>query len=785
MTDQGPLQQRTASFRHRSTTTTRSRVDDENVLDTLYDSLRRRAISDGSQNYPRQPASRGDSYRSSRSVPDDRMSINPAFGIEESLRTLEIGHTSQWNVRGSVSPTTASFSDQEMDQQQGSVRRMDLALPANDGMNDLRQKLHEIRQLAISTEDKAMRMHILMTQEYTARRGSGLSLSPSSSSNSGDTRSMWDEPAALDVGDAAMPIDPSNPYSLRPGDLIPTISPLPHTTHHENDDGVDEDESPVLGCMHYKRNVKLQCFDCHRWVNCRYCHDSLHDLPFPHNLRRKMTRNMLCMLCQTPQPAAEICISCDEYAAWYYCPKCKLWDNEPNKRIYHCDDCGICRLGEGLGKDYVHCKKCNVCISINTSAAHTCVEGATEGACPLCLDEMFASRAKVVSMPCGHYMHGECYKDLMGVTYKCPVCSKSAVNMELQWRKLDHEIAAQPMPEDDAELEGLLPQLVGQENVGSDPNSRTRRPRTVWIGCNDCGSRCWTAFHWLGLKCHNCDSYNTTQMAPTVGHEETETERLIRQQQIHHHHDFSGSAVLLDAGIGVEDHINVDVLDVPASPSQLAVPASPGSPRSSTSSAASPRRYFVQHEEERRPSFTTPRFSTSSLPTLPQFPEMPRLPRMPNIPNLPNMPNYMPNLPNMPNYMPNLPNMPNLELPRFSPYDMFDSLSRSLSPMRYYLQGLDVQEDERLRRDANRSPNSIRSDPTADATAAKAGGLNGDEVEFWGSDGHFLSGEENEGSDGEHVGDESSSGSETPSDDEMADDGADDDVDPMDLIGHR
>jgi hypothetical protein len=350
--------------------------------------------------------------------------------------------------------------------------------------------------------------------------------------------------------------------------------------------------------------------------------------------------------------------------------------------------------------------------------------------------------------------------------------------MELQWRKLDHEIAAQPMPEDDEELEGLLPQLVGQEGGEANSNGRTRRPRNVWIGCNDCGSRCWTAFHWLGLKCHNCDSYNTTQMAPTVGHE-TEAERLIRQQQIHHRHDFTGDAVLRDAGIGVDEQTRIDsVLDVPSSPSQLAVPASPGSPSSSASGAPSPRRYFVQAEEARRPSFTTPRFSTPSLPTLPNFPEMPRLPRMPNM-NLPNMPNYMPNLP----HMPNLSNMPNLELPRFSPYDMFDSLSRSLSPMRYYLQGLDVR-DEEMRRDANRSPTSIRSDPTADATPAKREELD-DDVGFWGGDGHFLSGEENEDSEGE--GEESSSESDSPSDDEMVDDGdgGDDDVDPMDLFGHR
>ena len=736
----------------------------------------------------RLPISRPNSYSSAWSVPDDRMSANPAHEVTESLRSLDTTSTGQNTMECSASPGSEEGSEQEMDSYGQETQatnhprdKMDSALPANDGMHALRQKLHEIRNLAMSTEEKARRMHFLMMQDYIARKspsGSPASLSESHLSAASD------ELAAFDVGVAALPIDASNPYNIRPGDLEPTFSPLPNDSRHDNDENMEEEDLPVRGCMHYKRNVKVQCFDCHRWFPCRYCHDQSNDLPFPHNLRRKMTRNMLCMLCKTPQPAAETCMNCGEYAAWYFCPICKLWDNDSNKRIYHCDDCGICRLGEGLGKDFVHCKRCNVCISINTSAAHTCVERATEGPCPLCLDEMFASRAKVVSLPCGHYMHGECYKDLMAVTYKCPVCSKSAVNMELQWRKLDDEIRLQPMPEDEEELDGILPHVegLGEGDLIRPPPLQLRRPRLVWIGCNDCGSRCWSPFHWLGLKCANCDSYNTSQMAPTSGHE-TETERLIRQQQVHRHHDFTGDAVLRDAGIGAEDPSLVDSgLGVPSSPSQLAVPASPGSPGSPSSSASSPRRYFVQDEELRRPSFTTPRFSTPTLPTLGNLPD--RLPRMPNLPNLPNMPN-------MPNLYPNLPNMPNFpELPRFSPYDMFDSLSRSLSPMRYYLQGLDVRDDQ-VRREANRSPTSVHSDPTGDATATKD---LPDEtaVGFWGSDGQFLSGEEDDDDSDESVhavnqddDDESESESEDASDAEMVEDDIEGPDDDWELFGHR
>ncbi|CAG8540255.1 6474_t:CDS:2 [Racocetra fulgida] len=35
--------------------------------------------------------------------------------------------------------------------------------------------------------------------------------------------------------------------------------------------------------------------------------------------------------------------------ARYYCDKCKFWDDHPLRDIYHCDHCGICRKGRGLG----------------------------------------------------------------------------------------------------------------------------------------------------------------------------------------------------------------------------------------------------------------------------------------------------------------------------------------------------------------------------------------------------------------------------------------------------
>lgn len=662
------------------------------------------------------PTYRGHAGSTSDTEEREHVSENPAFSIAHSLRTGTSSDFSQvpYGASGSdalprsrrspseyrlLSVTVADRSTIERRMATESI--MDPALPENDGMQSLRHQLLQIRELALSTEEKAKRMHELMTRDYLKLKHVATQAATTPDAINQDHLQPL----------RAQPIDPANPYNIQPGDLEQTFSPFPHLSdqaEHDTDDSVEEENVPALGCPHYKRNVKVQCFDCHRWSPCRHCHDSAPDLSFPHVLNRKKTQNMLCMLCKTPQPAAETCMNCGEYAAWYYCPKCKLWDNDSNKRIYHCDDCGLCRLGEGLGKDFVHCRRCNVCISIATSSSHPCIERATDSDCPLCLSYLFESPTPVVSLPCGHYMHGACYKDLMAVTYKCPVCSKSAVNMELQWAKLDDEIAMQPMPEDDEDLGNLLPHLEGvvPTTDGTDAEVAARRPRKAWIGCNDCGGRCWTPFHWLGLKCQYCGCYNTNQMPPTTGHE-TEAERIIRQQQLQpRQHDFTGNAVLLDAGIGLDpdsdDGNRVDsAYAMPSSPTSLspATAAMAGSPSyvnsgRRSSAAQSPRRYFVQEDEPRRASFTAPRFPTPSMPNLPRIPDLPTLPNMPTLPNLPNLPN-MPNLPNLPN-LPNMPNMPNLELPRFSPYEFVQSLSRSLSPMRYYMEGLDMSDIEHM-----------------------------------------------------------------------------------------
>jgi uncharacterized CHY-type Zn-finger protein len=230
-------------------------------------------------------------------------------------------------------------------------------LPADDGMAHLRMRIHEIRDLTISDQERARMIHSLMTERYNIMRptspASFVSHDRPFTPTSG--QSVFSELHASSPYSSASDVDPENPYNLREGDTDPTYRPAPQ--HHGADHGDDEEDDAAegelaLGCQHYKRNVKVQCYECRHWYTCRHCHDAVED----HSLNRTRTQNMLCMACGTPQKAGDHCRKCELEAACYYCDLCKLWDNNSKKKIYHCPDCGICRRGEGLGKDFYHCK---------------------------------------------------------------------------------------------------------------------------------------------------------------------------------------------------------------------------------------------------------------------------------------------------------------------------------------------------------------------------------------------------------------------------------------------
>ncbi|KAH0565827.1 hypothetical protein GP486_000775 [Trichoglossum hirsutum] len=263
-------------------------------------------------------------------------------------------------------------------------------LPEDDGMGDLRSRIRDIQEMDIPSTLKAKMMHGLMLEKYNQYH-SALQTSHQLMPDSPRSTQSQDRSFTLPLvtseseapGDALLLVSSAsggeNPYNVSANDLIPTYAPA--ATHLESDipvSGIDDpatDTEPrVLGCQHYKRNVKLQCSICGRWYTCRFCHDDAED----HSLIRKDTKNMLCMLCGCAQPASD-------------------------------------------------------------------------------------------------------------TSYKCPICSRSVVNMETQFRNLDRAIEGQPMP----------PQFQDTKAL---------------VSCNDCSAKSFTKYHWLGLKCDICHSYNTVQL---------------------------------------------------------------------------------------------------------------------------------------------------------------------------------------------------------------------------------------------------------------------------------
>ncbi|KAJ0125115.1 hypothetical protein J7T55_006459 [Diaporthe amygdali] len=372
-------------------------------------------------------------------------------------------------------------------------------LPADDGMGAMRLRILSIQSSNITFDQKRYLTQQLLTENYTSRRlakaaaeGKSAAPVPSTEGASASTsRDFGFGVSALETIKAWTGLDERARLHVSEGDRRPTYVPATAILNDEEDledDGgraedADGAETQVLGCVHYRRNVKLQCAACEKWYTCRLCHDEAEE----HILPRKMTKHMLCMLCGHAQKASDTCVNCGECAAQYYCNICKLWSDDVNKPIYHCDDCGICRVGHGLDKDFFHCKTCRACISITQTNNHKCIERATDADCPICGENMFASHKTVIFMDCGHSIHRTCFNEYMASSYKCPICSKSIVNMEALFTNLANIIREQPMPEE-------------FENV------------TSIILCNDCSAKCTTQYHFLGLRCQICRSYNTVEL---------------------------------------------------------------------------------------------------------------------------------------------------------------------------------------------------------------------------------------------------------------------------------
>mmetsp|Transcript_22397 Transcript_22397/g.49762 ORF Transcript_22397/g.49762 Transcript_22397/m.49762 type:complete len:760 (+) Transcript_22397:292-2571(+) len=295
-----------------------------------------------------------------------------------------------------------------------------------------------------------------------------------------------------ETGKEAVLVWSSDPNSSKyfPDEQVPlfSASELAPTYH---DGGINR----TLGCPHYARSCKLRHPTSGKLYTCRLCCEQHREMTTESANRevpldRYEVKEILCMICNTLQPAGEKCCnpacgSNNKLFAKYSCQICHLYDDS-DKSIYHCPFCNVCRKGRGLGIDFKHCMRCNACVSMDEE--HVCIPQSLQGNCPICHESMFESTQPLRRLKCGHVMHLSCFTTYAASgNYTCPLCKKSVDDMSEYFALLDSAVRMQPMPL----------QYVDQSSN---------------IYCQDCGKMGNVSYHFVGLKCQHCGSYNTREL---------------------------------------------------------------------------------------------------------------------------------------------------------------------------------------------------------------------------------------------------------------------------------
>ncbi|KAL8530835.1 hypothetical protein ACS0TY_007754 [Phlomoides rotata] len=263
-------------------------------------------------------------------------------------------------------------------------------------------------------------------------------------------------------------------------------SPIEKSLNLDDCNGSREDFGKLShGCEHYRRRCKIRAPCCDKIFTCRHCHNEATSALSNPKERHELVR-------QDVKQVSNLCSKCGIKFGDYFCDICKFYDDDITKEQFHCSDCSICRVGGR--ENFFHCSKCGSCYTIGLRNNHRCVENSMKGHCPICYEFLFDSTKQTRIMKCGHTMHTECYDEMFNQNqYRCPICSKSVLNMTRTWERLDQEIQATAMPEE--------------------------YRYEVQILCNDCNNTSSTFFHIFGHKCGHCDSYNTRVITSGDNHQ--------------------------------------------------------------------------------------------------------------------------------------------------------------------------------------------------------------------------------------------------------------------------
>ena len=234
-------------------------------------------------------------------------------------------------------------------------------------------------------------------------------------------------------------------------------------------------ENTQENCEHYNRGCYIVSDCCFKVYNCRLCHNDNET----HEINRFNTKYIICKNCDLIQEVNDKCIGCNIIFSKYFCKTCVLYMDNTN--AYHCDKCKLCRVGD---KDsYQHCDNCDMCFNMKYNDNHKC-SNLFKNNCSICFENIFDSREKVTKLNCSHVFHMNCINEHFKNDYKCPLCKKSAYNMEHKWNELNILCNLYPTPEEYINWK-------------------------LKVYCNDCEQQTITPFHLLFIKCQNCNGYNT------------------------------------------------------------------------------------------------------------------------------------------------------------------------------------------------------------------------------------------------------------------------------------
>ena len=295
-------------------------------------------------------------------------------------------------------------------------------------------------------------------------------------------------------------------------------------------DSINYDDNLNKTCEHTTKSCyKLYFSCCNIYDPCKSCHKYRNSC----NKQKIIITKITCSNCETEQEPSDTCSKCLIKFSHSYCGICNIWYH---KDITHCIDCNDCKPYKK--EELHHCDKCKLCVLKNTGI-HRCVNY-KDNFCVVCNCTVFKSNKIVKTLDCMHLIHKDCYDEMvLHEQFKCPHCKKSMWDMKSKWENIRTNIKFTPLPKD------ILP-ILSLDIVNS-PYGRFKvitnkkiDSNTFWEGefidwklnsskyakgvlnlnqlekpfikdiyCNDCNLKSKTNYHFYGLECKPCGSFNT------------------------------------------------------------------------------------------------------------------------------------------------------------------------------------------------------------------------------------------------------------------------------------